>query len=380
MALLDQLFGNQQQGDGGMVQNILQQRFQPTQDDALQAGAQGAMQRGYVSPYAVQMQRLQAPMAVAGQLSNMDLQGQQAQALQLQNQMTRFQQPFLQGQMADLYGQTGNQPPVGFPQGQPQAQPQQNGSMPPVGFPANQNQAAAPDPRLKKAELAAMMGNKPLSEAIMAEYNADPAVVAQKAEAGKTGENAAANTLQANKSDELTKRLEMNLNAMLQLNQNVPSSGFVPAKAKIYMSQGMGANDMGDKGAGAAAANQWDQINNQQIISEIQQFIASGGGNTRTNQTLERIVKAASGIDKEALPASREKQIMNALAEIHNKNVSAGNLAGGKQPYQQIPVNDGEQQQPQSGRISIITPDGKPGTIDAAHLQDLLDAGGKQVQ
>lgn len=340
MALLDQLFGIQPQGQdaGGLVQSILSQRFQPSPQDAAAATYQTAFSPQPISAYTTQAQRVALPMQTAGQLGGLEKTGAETQGLNLQNQMQAFQMPYVQEMYRQMYG--GGQPPVGFPQdGQQQPTPPQGNGMPPVGF-----QQGGVDPRLKEARLAAMMGNKGLSDADMAIYNEDPNVVSRKSEAGKTGENAAANTLQAQKSEELTKRLEMNLHAMLDLNPNVPSSGFVPSSAKIYMSQGMGANDMGDKGAGAAAANQWDQINNQQIISEIQQFIASGGGNTRTNQTLERIVKAASGIDKNALPGSREAQIKNALAEIQNKNVSAGNLAGGKNSYQKIPVTGGASQ------------------------------------
>lgn len=361
MAILDQLFGIQpQQDQGGLVQSILSQRFQPSPDDINMATAQSGMQRNYVSPGTVMQQRISPGMAVAGQLSNIGLQGQQEQELQLKNQMTQNMMPYMMGQMQDLYGQ---QPPVGFPQGQPN-QPQQDGNQPPVGF----NNPTQPDPRIKKAEIAAMMGNKTLSEALMQEYNADPNVISQKAKSEATGKDSAANALMASKSDELTKRLEMNLNAMLELNPNVPSGGFIPAEGHTYLSQATGANPwmgnmgIGDKGAGAQAANQWDQINNQQIISEIQQFIASGGANTRTNQTLERIVKAASGIDKNGLPQSREAQIRNALAEIQNKNVSAENIAGGNKSYQPIPVQGSADQPPQGWSPemwSALTPEEK---------------------
>ncbi len=373
MALLDQLFGLQPQGQdaGGLVQNILQQRFQPSPQDAAQATYQSVFSPQPVSSQATMAQRMALPMQIAGQLGGLEKTGAETQGLNLQNQMQAFQMPYVQEMYRQMYG--GGQPPIGFPQ-DGQQQPQQTNGIPPVGFPQG-----GIDPRLKEARLAAMMGNKSLADSDMAIYNEDPNVVAGKAQAGKTGENAAANVLQADKSNELTKRLEMNLHAMLDLNPNVPSSGFVPSSAKIYMSQGMGANDMGDKGAGAAAANQWDQINNQQIISEIQQFIASGGGNTRTNQTLERIVKAASGIDKNALPASREAQIKNALAEIQNKNVSAGNLAGGNQSYQKIPVTGGASQ---GQRLKVMIPDGnggfQTGTIDASH-KDTLPPGAQIV-
>lgn len=166
----------------------------------------------------------------------------------------------------------------------------------------------------------------------------------QDSQASTTGELNAKDIESAAKADQLTKRLEMNLNAMLTLNPNVPSSGILPGGAHTYLSQVTGANPglgkagIGDNGAGATASNQWDQINNQQVLSEIQQFLAAGGANTRINQTLDKIAQAASGIDKNSLPGSREAQIKNALAEIQNKNVSVQNLVGGNQQYQPIPV------------------------------------------
>jgi len=168
-------------------------------------------------------------------------------------------------------------------------------------------------------------------------YKSDPSYLATVEAAKKGGTLEVENAEAARKADELTKRLGMNLNAMLQLNPDVPSTGFIPGSWKAAGDQALAANGFSD-GNTAKAANQWDQINNQQILSEIQQFIASGGANTRTNQTLERIVRAASGINRNDLPASREAQIKNALAEIQNKNVSAQNLAGGNEQYQPVPV------------------------------------------
>lgn len=168
-------------------------------------------------------------------------------------------------------------------------------------------------------------------------YKADPTVVASEEAAKKSGGLQVENAEAAKKADELTKRLGMNLQAMLQLNPDVPSTGFIPGNWKAATDQALAANGYGN-GNTAKAANQWDQINNQQILSEIQQFIASGGANTRTNQTLERIVRAASGINRNDLPASREAQIKNTLAEIQNKDVSAQNLAGGNQSYSPVPV------------------------------------------
>ncbi len=351
--ILDTLFGQQQpQDQGGLVQSILSQRFQPSPDNINMATAQSAMSRNYVSPTAVMTQGIAPGMDTATRLAQIEQQGAQTQGLNLQNQMLQARMQYMQSRMGG-----GMQPPVGFNNDQP-APPMQNGALPPVGFnaPTNQNQPAGGDPRYTQAiNDAWMLDPNQVPKLEQSQIENDPANVQRKSKSEATGKDEAANTLLASKSDELTKRLEMNLNAMLELNPNVPSGGFVPAGGHTYLSQATGANQwmgdmgIGDKGAGALAANQWDQINNQQIISEIQQFIASGGANTRTNQTLERIVKAASGIDKNGLPASREAQIKNALAEIQNKNVSAENIAGGNKSYQPIPVQGGGQGQAPQG-------------------------------
>lgn len=166
--------------------------------------------------------------------------------------------------------------------------------------------------------------------------------------AGTLGETDAKNVESAKKADELTKRLEMNLQAMLKLNKDVPSSGFIPGGAKSYLSQALSENGVGN-GQAATAGNQWDQINNQQVLSEIQQFLAAGGANTRINQTLDKIVQAASGINRNDTSQSREAQIKNALAEIKNKNVSVQNLVGNNQNYQEIPVNTSAPAAPAAG-------------------------------
>lgn len=173
-----------------------------------------------------------------------------------------------------------------------------------------------------------------------------------KANAAQTGKTDSLNTEAASKAQELTERLRKNLMAMQQLNPDVPSNGLVmTADNQTHLSQGLNNGHpilnalFGDNGKGATAANQWDQINNQQIISEIQQFIASGGANVRVNQTLDKMIRAASGINKGDSADSRAKQINNALAEIENKNISIQNVAsGGNTPYKDIPVGTGSPQ------------------------------------
>lgn len=208
------------------------------------------------------------------------------------------------------------------------------------------------------------------------QYKADPnyqaAVEAAKSQAGESGKLQAQNDSAADKAQELTDRLTQNLNAMKTLNYQVPTSGLIPASAKVWASQAAQQNGLGS-GEGVNAASQWDQINNQQVLSEIQQFIASGGANARVNQTLERLAAAASGIDKEAPPQARESMINNALAEIQNKNVSAQNIAGDNQPYQAIPVTTSQNSMSASQMGALPA-------ADAAFIQDAIKQGASPQQ
>ncbi len=311
MAILDQLFGQQpQQDQGGMVQSILSQRFQPSPDDINKAMAESAMSYKYVDPSQVMQQRVAPGMAVAGQLSNMGLQGQQEQELALKNQMTQNMMPYMMGQMQDLYGQ---QPPVGFQQGQP-GQPQQNGNLPPVGFPANQNQPQLPDPRIKKAEIAAMMGNKTLSEALMQEYNADPTVIAQKTEAGKVGETSA----EAGKTLNI---MTANLPVVMQRLKEMDD-------ASAGSSYGFGVNNEGT-GLKQQMASQfgYDKNNNilqqrsaQGVLPELGPQLAQAG--IRGNKFLETLASSASGLNLAGSPEAKTAAIQG-LREQYISNLKS---------------------------------------------------------
>lgn len=198
--ILSQMFGMQQPQDQGLVQNILSQRFQPQPEDAASAMGQTLLNGKVTNASDVMGQRMAVPIQTANMLGNLQEQGAKTQGLNLQNQMTEFQMPFMQDIYRQLYGgQPGGQdnaPPVGFNGSQQSPQPTQDNGQPPVGFQPNQV-TKQPDPRIKKAELAAAMGNKPLSEALMAEYNADPAVIQEKERATKTGAQNVEDTVQA---------------------------------------------------------------------------------------------------------------------------------------------------------------------------------------
>lgn len=159
MAILDQLFGIQpQQDQGGMVQSILSQRFQPSPDDVNLAMSQTATGR-YTTPSMAMTARIAPGMDTATRLAQIEQQGAQTQSLNLQNRMTEFQLPFIEDQMRQLYG--GMNPPVGF--------------------------GSQEDPRLREAHIAALLHNKELSDVDLARYNADPNVVERKSAAEKKG-------------------------------------------------------------------------------------------------------------------------------------------------------------------------------------------------
>lgn len=227
-------------------------------------------------------------------------------------------------------------PPAPQAAPQPEAQPALPASLP------QSNSKFIPPQRDPNQTLAAYQ--QQYQQALEA-YKTDPSVLTNQAAAADQGKVNVANQEAANKADELTKRLTQNLNGMLQLNDTVPQSGFIPASTKAYMSRAMQANGLGD-GEAAKSYAQWDQINNQQVLSEIQQFVASGGANTRVNQTLEKIAKAASSISPDEAPATRAAEIKNALAELQNKNISGQNL-----------VNDNKGQPTSNyGALPVTTP------------------------
>lgn len=172
----------------GIVPNILSQRFQPSMDDIGQAALQSGLNHSYVSPSAISKQNLSLQQQM---LEN--------QAAQMKNQMTAFKMPLMQRQMQALSGGMVGQPNLDAPQ-----QNGQSGNIPqtmqqnaqtqsqPQGTPYDQ------DSRITMSKLAASIGNKPLSEAYMQDYQNDPNTIARAKgiEANATGEQARLNESQ----------------------------------------------------------------------------------------------------------------------------------------------------------------------------------------
>lgn len=364
MALLDQLFGQQPQDNGGLVQNILSQRFAPSQQDAAQATYQTLTSPQPVSSYTTQAQRLQAPMAVASQLGNLQQQGEQTRALQMQNQMTQFNMPFIQGQMQDLYNQpqNGNAPAQG-----------QSPGLPPVGFNAPNNQSA-PDPRLKRAELAAMMGNKPLSETIMAEYNADPNVIRKKKEAETQGtdiENAQKGVVG------IDSRLQ---NAIDILNEQIDLapktySGWMGEQQEKMERNYANINPKGEF-PNLVAQTKFTQ-NNANLFTQELPAIMQGMPGSRMDIPLINAIKNASQVNEYGAPAEKTAALQNLKTLLmkyqQNTHNYAKQMGGGETPiepvndanppYQEIPAQGGiggkNQQQSSEGQLQTKTINGQ---------------------
>lgn len=113
-------------------------------------------------------------------------------------------------------------------------------------------------------------------------------------------------------------------------------------------------------------------ITKQQVLPLMQAIGATPG--------MERAFQAQTAL-LESLGSKTtlmRQSVLGGLAQISSQagnGTLAAKLNADQQPQTTQP--QGTQQQ---GRVNIITPDGKTGTIDAAHVQDLLAAGGKIAQ
>lgn len=257
-----------------------------------------------------------------------------------------------------------------LPQSLPETTPpQQAQPVPPTAIGMPQNNYTASDGSFLPPQndpTKNFAANKAAFEQAFQAHKESPLAVRANAASSEQGKTDVVAQQASDKANELTDRLTQNLKAMLKLNDSVPSQGVLPASTGAYASRAMQNNPILNKlgiigadtsGREATAFDQWNQINNQQVLSEIQQFIASGGANTRINQTLEKIAKAASSIDPNASPESRKAQINNALAELENKNISGKNLVSDNkgqptQPYTAIPVTLPNENIPTGGTLS----------------------------
>lgn len=316
MALLDQLFGQQPQQDtGGLVQSILSQRFQPSPEDASAAMGQTLLNGRLVDPSQVMTARMAPAMDVATRLSQLQLQGAQTQGENLKNQMAQFQMPYMQNITQELYGNgTRNAPPVGFGGNgavQGAGNIPQGGGLTPPGSPPS---PATADPRIRRAELAAATGNKALSEALMAEYNADPNTIARKEQVTKEGGNAAdvgktLNVMSANLPVVMQRLKEMedaSGNASYGFGVNNEGTGF---------KQGMASQFGYDKNNAIL-----QQRAAQGVLPELGPQLAQAG--IRGNKFLETLASSASGLNLAASPEAKQVAIQG-LREQYISNLKS---------------------------------------------------------
>lgn len=108
----------------------------------------------------------------------------------------------------------------------------------------------------------------------------------------------------------------------------------------------------------------------KQQVLPLMQAIGATPGMERAFQAQKQLLESLGGST-----TMMRQSVMDSL-----KNISEQSGTGALSKM----LNPAQMQQPQGGgmqgRISIVTPDGRPGTVDAAHVQDLLNAGGKLAQ
>lgn len=207
------LQGGQPQPDSGsIVQSILSQRFQPSMQDVGQSTFLNAtgLGQGLATPESAMATRLKPIMDVANNASNLGLQGEQINAEHMKNQMTAFQLPLMQRTMSQLYGGQpaagGNSIPTQMQQNGDAYGAAQGGTegseLPQIGAApstnANYGTPYGADSRIAMSKLAASMGNKPLSDAYLQDYQNDPNVISRKTaiEEGAKGEQQRLNKYQ----------------------------------------------------------------------------------------------------------------------------------------------------------------------------------------
>lgn len=266
------------------------------------------------------------------------------------------------------------------------------GALPPIASgalnpnaPPNQAMGASvnplPNPMNVPAAFNATAMPAPVAGESNAQYNArlDAAKAGATAAGTKTGDNAA----EASKT--LTV-MQSNLPMLLQRLQQMRDA----AKTADF---GFGVNE---EGTGlqqemheydpqkSAANNILLQRAAQGILPELGPSLAQAG--IRGNKFLETIASTASGLNMAAHPEAKQKIIDGLESQYLNNFKSTATQVrsyGGQAPTdQEIDAQVAKLKMPSmaNGRVKIITPDGKSGTIDPAHVQDLISAGGKLAQ
>lgn len=163
----------------------------------------------------------------------------------------------------------------------------------------------------------------------------DPELAQAEAQAKTAGGEAGKLPLEAANSQEITDRLRQNVQKLLNINDATPDSSWASPETKAYFSKRLGS------GADAGNVAQWNQIDQQQILSDYGQLVKSGA--IKGSRQIFQALQTGSGIPVDEPRAARADLLHNLMAEIENKNITTqnvnANINGGQaQPYNAIPT------------------------------------------
>lgn len=163
----------------------------------------------------------------------------------------------------------------------------------------------------------------------------DPGSIAAREKAKAAGTAAGALPERAATSQEITDRLTKNVQKLLTINPDTPDSSYMSPETKAWWSKRYGSG----KDAGKLA--EWNQVDQQQILSDYGQLVSSGA--IKGSRAIFQALQTGSGVPADEPISARTDLLNNLLAEIQNKNVTAQNLnadinGGAKQPYGDIPT------------------------------------------
>lgn len=426
----------------GLVQDILSQRFQPQGQDIAQSifmnGTGLGTNGGITTPQTQTVNRLAPVMDIAktlGTLNQSSLEIAKLNELMRHDKATEGNSPFAQpltiGPMANN-GQTqpfqdgSNQNIPTIMQGN--AAPQQNNTAPmsiPQRMQTNANNGVAPadwngsPPAANSVSLDTIanmvsspqtQGNTPQS-GFMPIFKGNE--VLPGAPAGQVWINGPNGGLQARIAPGAVEKGAngeiLNQDSQGNITQQIPPNPLMKQKFEQNITKIAGLFDELNKAGGSVEAGGSPIGNKLNQLAGTKGFDIGGhtiipGGQTLMEGTdtqkirgeIQDLIKQTTPLYMQAMgitpgmerAVSAQQMLMDALGgnvgksrqenlySIANLSQQAGTGQFAKD-YAAQNQGGGNQQQ---GRVNIITPDGKTGTIDAAHVQDLLAAGGKIAQ
>lgn len=256
------------------------------------------------------------------------------------------------GQPLPNMGNTQPEPPVASTQA-PLQNPNPTFSYPP-------NNGSMTDKQYTDARNAALETFK---------VNNAAAITQANAAAGVKGKDQGENSDAAISSDEITQRLLMNVGKLRDINSQIPGGFLAGPETKALIEKRLGNSDAAD------AIGQWKQVDQQQILSDLQQLVKGNPG-LRSNKTIDQMLQRASGVPLDMSQQGRGELLDNLYSEILNKNTTTQNTnarmnGGALQPYQAI----GAQPAPTTPKLvqgNIYTNSaGQKGVFDGTNIRPL---------